>query len=66
MDSIAERVKYLMSVIEKGCMLSGLNITVYEGKIGFVDQSQSKIVALWEPQYTMNDAKGGEANGVCS
>ena len=66
MKNLTERIKYLISVIEKGCLLSGLNITVHDGKIGFVDQQEKKIVALWEPQYTVADIPGGEENGVCS
>lgn len=59
MENIEERVVYLKSVIEKGCILAGLNLTVYDGKIGFVDQNQNKIVALWEPQYTRSNMGGG-------
>lgn len=66
MDTIEERVLYLKNVIMKGCLLAGLNLTVYDGKIGFVDQSQRKIVALWEPQHTLNEIYGGEENGICS
>ncbi|MBO5010513.1 MAG: hypothetical protein J6D20_07460 [Clostridia bacterium] len=39
--------------IEKLAIKYGLNLTVYDGKIGFVDQKQKKIVALWTPEYTM-------------
>ena len=31
----------------------GLNLTVYDGKIGFVDQEQKKIVALWTPEFKL-------------
>lgn len=60
MDAINARVGYLISVIEKGCILAGLNLTVYEGKIGFVDQKEKKIVAVWNPEYTAADIPGGE------
>lgn len=35
----------------------GLNLCVYDGKIGFVDQKQSKIVALWEPKFQGREDK---------
>lgn len=66
MDAVEERVKYIQSVIVKACILAGLNITVYDGKIGFVDQTQRKLVALWEPQHTLNEIYGGGENGICS
>ena len=43
--------------IEEICVKYGLNLTVYDGKIGFVDQSEKKIIALWEPQYSTADIK---------
>lgn len=66
MDTTEERVKYIQNVIVKACLLVGLNITVYDGKIGFVDQRQRKIVALWEPQHTMDEIYGGGSNGLYS
>ena len=39
--------------IEAACIKHGLNITVYDGRIGFVDQAEKKIVALWNPEYVM-------------
>ena len=39
--------------IERACVQHGLNLTVYDGRIGFVDQSIGKIVALWTPEYKM-------------
>ena len=69
MDTLEERVVYVKNVMVKACLLAGLNLTVYDGKIGFVDQSQRKIVALWDPQYAMNDINeiiGGESNGIYS
>lgn len=52
-----EKVIKMKSKIEKIAKKYGLNLTVYDGKIGFVDQEQKKIVALWTPNFTM---KGGE------
>lgn len=43
----------LKQEIEEVCVKYGLNLTVFGGKIGFVDQSEAKIIALWEPRYTI-------------
>lgn len=53
MESVEQRVLKLKQLIEMSAVACGLNLTVYEGKIGFVDQEQQKIVALWGPEYTM-------------
>ncbi len=53
MSDAQERAAALKSDIEKSCIRYGLNITVYEGKIGFVDQKGRKIVALWSPEYQL-------------
>lgn len=39
--------------IEKACIMRGLNLTIYDGKIGFVDQEEKKIVMLWNPEYQL-------------
>lgn len=48
-----EKVIKMKKRIEKLAIKYGLNLTVYDGKIGFVDQKQKEIVALWIPEYTM-------------
>lgn len=53
--SVEERVATMKKLIETAGATCGLNLTVYDGKIGFVDQEQKKIVALWEPQYRASD-----------
>lgn len=53
METVEERVLKLKSLIEMAAVACRLNLTVYEGKIGFVDQEQQKIVALWGPEYNM-------------
>ena len=53
--SIEERVETMRSMIVAAGVLYGLNLTVYEGKIAFVDQKEKKIVAVWTPEYTVND-----------
>lgn len=39
--------------IEKLAVKYKLNLTIHEGKIGFVDQEHQKIVMTWAPNYTM-------------
>lgn len=51
MMTLEERVMQLRNMIEAACVACGLNITIYDRKLGFVDQSQRKIVAVWNPQF---------------
>lgn len=37
--------------IEKCCAENGINLTIYNGKIGFVDPKEHKIVLSWDAQY---------------
>lgn len=53
MSEAQERAVKMKEKIEEAAVQFGLNLTIYEGKIGFVDQEQKKIVMLWEPSYTM-------------
>lgn len=48
---INERCIILKELIEIAAEITGLNICVHDGKIGFVDQENWRIVALWEQQY---------------
>ena len=48
-----ERVRNMRLAIEVIAVQYGLNLTVYDGKIGFVDQEKKKIVALWTPEHTL-------------
>lgn len=52
--TVNERVLMCVRKIEKACLQCELNLTVYDGKIAFVDQEQWKIVAVWNPKYTKN------------
>lgn len=47
------KVLQLKEDIEKACIKHGLNLTVYKGSIAFVDQANKKIVAFWNPSYTL-------------
>lgn len=37
--------------IEEACIRHGLNLTIFENGIGFVDPKENKIVMVWRPQY---------------
>lgn len=37
--------------IEETCIRHGLNLTIFENGIGFVDPKENKIVMVWKPQY---------------
>lgn len=57
MSEAQERAVKMKEKIEEAAVQFGLNLTIYEGKIGFVDQEQKKIVMLWEPSYTMEEKR---------
>lgn len=61
--TVEDRVLWLKTVIGCAAMKAGLNITVYDGKIGFVDQEERKIVALWKPEYKLTN-DGGDNDGT--
>mgnify|MGYP000796034041 CR=1 FL=1 len=37
--------------IEEACIRHGLNLTIFENGMGFVDPKENKIVMVWRPQY---------------
>ena len=53
MDDKRQSAMMLMKDIEKACIKRGLNLTIYDGKIGFVDQQAGKIIMLWNPEYRL-------------
>lgn len=56
-----QKVIKMKRKIEKIAIKYGLNLTVYDGKLGFVDQKEKKIVALWTPSYKLeNENTKGE------
>lgn len=61
--TIKEKVIKMKEDIKWIAVKYGLNLTVYDGKIGFVDQKAKKIVALWTPEFklTTNDGETGGA-----
>lgn len=55
-----ERITFLKQAIETARVMAGLNLTVYNGKIGFVDQEERKIVALWSPEFSIPEQSEGK------
>ena len=53
MSDAQKRAVMLKREIEEACIRNKLNLTVHDGKIGFVDQEERKIVGLWEPMYSL-------------
>lgn len=47
----------LKADITIACIKHGLNLTIHDGKIGFVDQESKIIVALWEPEFSIEEEK---------
>lgn len=56
MSEAQKRAVELKKDIEDACIRHNLNLTVYDGKIGFVDQAERKIVCLWNPEYTLSES----------
>lgn len=44
-----------MKEIENICIKNDMNLTIYEGKIGFVDPVEKKIVLLWDAEFKANE-----------
>ena len=58
MTETQRRALNLKQEIEEACIRNDLNMTIYDGMIGFVDQKQRKIVMVWNPEYGgRNDRK---------
>ncbi len=55
MTEVQKKAVELQKEIETACVRYGLNLTIYDGKIGFVDQTNRKIVMLWEANYKVED-----------
>lgn len=45
--------------IEKACIENGVNLTIYDGKIGFVDPVENRIVLAWDAKYQAEGPRGG-------
>lgn len=60
MDDVQKRVSDMICSIMRAAVQYQLNLTIYEGKLGFVDQDAQKIVALWNPNHSLDDLKADE------
>ena len=56
-EDVKLRVENMIDEITQAAIKNRLNLTVYNEKIGFVDQEQRKIVALWDAEYKMPEEK---------
>ena len=55
MTETQKKAVKLQKEIETSCVRYGLNLTIYDGKIGFVDQANRRIVMLWNADYRIKD-----------
>lgn len=55
MSDSQKRAINLKGEIEKACIKNNLNLTIYNGMIGFVDQTEGKIVMVWDPEYHIQE-----------
>ena len=51
MTEVQKKAINLQKEIERACVRSGLNLTIYNGGIGFVDPTEKKVVMTWKPYY---------------
>ena len=49
-----QRVQRLIADVERACIKYKLNMTIYDGKLAFVDQESRRIVATWGPQFKLS------------
>ena len=50
-----ERVNGMIDRIQAAALEFGLNIAIVEDRIGFVDQKEGKIIALWGATHKMSE-----------
>lgn len=55
MIEVEKRAVELKKIIERACIQKKINLTIYDGGIGFVDPEENKIVAVWKQQYQCED-----------
>lgn len=53
-----KRVNGMIDRIQQAAVEFGLNLTIVEGKLGFVDQSEGKIIALWGASHKLSELQG--------
>ena len=60
MTDAQKRATLLKKAIEMAAVAFKMNLTVFDGKILFVDQVERKIVAMWEPKYPLTSKEGNK------
>lgn len=55
MNETQKRASKLKKDIEEACVKYQLNLTIYDGGIGFVDPKENKIVAVWRPEFKQSN-----------
>lgn len=45
--------------IRKDCIENGVILTVYDGKIGFADPVENRVVLVWDTKYQAEGPRGG-------
>lgn len=53
MSEAQERAVKVKEEIERVCVKYGINLTIYDDGIGFVDHKENKIVMVWRPSYQL-------------
>ena len=51
MSEAQKRAVKVKEEIERVCIKQGINLTIYDDGIGFVDPKENKIVMVWRPSY---------------
>lgn len=60
MTKAQERALRAKEAIEKICIENNINMTIYDGEIGFVDPVENKIVLIWHAEYKAAGSQGGQ------
>lgn len=60
MTKAQERALRAKEAIEKVCIENNVNMTIYDGEIGFVDPVENKIVLIWHAEYKAAGSQGGQ------
>ena len=51
LTDLQKKAVEMQKEIEEACIRHGLNLTIFENGIGFVDPKDNKIVMVWRPKY---------------
>lgn len=53
MSEAQKRAVKVKEEIERVCVKYGINLTIYDDGIEFVDHKENKIVMVWRPSYQL-------------